>query len=271
MLDMKGKYLMLNMLVLDGGTLRNSVSLNSAAQTAMVAGMRLKADSRIELANSYGLIAPAWSRTFLDLADHTLTIENERAPFYAADVEVTAGSIVCSGIFQFTFKEAGFEKYCDFSSVGMMFGTNGHLRVDSCAECAMLGDYMVKSVAADSSASDTGTLKVYGTFRPETAHFRVCELQGGATMDLTGYAGTVPLAGVTTADADSPSTITVALDPKGTYARVWAKAKSYLLTWDAKPVNVKFELDESSRGNFNLIADNSGLNLLSPGLIIIVK
>ena len=34
-------------------------------------------------------------------------MENVGAPFYAADVEVTAGNIVCSGIFQFTFKEAG--------------------------------------------------------------------------------------------------------------------------------------------------------------------
>ena len=271
-LDMNGKYIILNMVVLNGGTMRNSVAINNVGQMAALTGMRLKADSRIELANAYSFIAPGWARSFLDLAGHTLTIENVGAPFYAADVEVTAGNIVCSGIFQFTYNAAGHEKYCDFSSVGMTFGANGHLRVDSKAERAMLGDYTSKSTAADSSADDTGLLKVFGTFRPETGYFRACELQGGATMDLTGYAGAAPLSDVTVADAASPSTITVALNPESAATQTWAREKQYLLTWEAIPSNVTFELDAASKDVFKLKAYASGLRLYKPsGMVIIVK
>ena len=271
-LDMNGKYIVLNMVVLNGGTMRNSVAINNVGQVAALTGMRLKADSRIELANAYSFIAPGWARTFLDLAGHTLTIENQGAPFYAADVEVTAGNIVCSGIFQFTFKEAGHEKYCDFSSVGMTFGAKGHLRVDSFAERALLGDYTSKATTADNFATDTGTLKVYGMFRPETGYFRACELQGGSTIDLTGYAGAVPLAGVEVSDAASPSTLTVELNPDSTTTRTWAKEKQYLLTWESIPSNITFELDAASRDVFKLKANVSGLWLYKPsGTVIIVK
>lgn len=180
--------------VLAGGTLKNSANIANPHQTATVKSVRLTADSTMSADRSFGIVAGTSTATSLDLGGYTLTVTGANVLYIDRCTATSEGRI------DFKANKAEFwYGASDLRLVTLEMGTNSQLRINgsggSNASPLLLGGYVAKTASVDSDSGFIGTIKVYGTFRPETNYFHGCELQAGATLDLSGLSTTLPARG----------------------------------------------------------------------------
>ena len=202
-LDMAGTYDHAQYrFVLNGGALANPTSPASAWGKAMIADVRLGADSVIEYAGTYGVISNGYGSASLDLAGHALTIRGHQV-FYFANVTSTAGTLVLDGP-SYEFYRAP----SDLRASDVI--VNGHLHVNSNAGTLLLGNCVFNTPEPDVSASYPGPIHVFGSLRPNTDYFHGCEMQDGSTLDLRGRTAPFLTRGKNAGNTNTLTTITFA-------------------------------------------------------------
>ena len=273
----------------NGGKIRNTVSIANSTSYAYISDLRLDADSSFDAWYSYGLINASYGRVVLALNGHTLKVNQTaksgvRPLFLLVNVTATTpGTIeVMNGYFYFDGEAQNKRKTSDLRQTELVMG--GQLRLYNTAGTVLvkLGDYIVNTPAADVSAAGgtnwMGAAEVYGTFRPNTDFFHGCELQDGATIDLSGRNGTFSTKGqnVGTNDVQTTATfapnasITVNLAGREDLRALATSAAPYVISWATQPENVTFELDAQTKDNkFILQPDTTGLKLIQIGGTII--
>ena len=247
--DLNGSYAIVHQFVLNGGTMRNSLPQNNPAGSATLYFMSLEADSQMQLGQASAFIAPEWGPVRLDLQGHTLTIDGS-VQFYAANVQATEGRIVLAGTTHLEFKQAA----SDLPSVVLDEGEGARVRVwpELANAPVSIGDYIARAAEPDANTSFTGGLKVHGIFKPFTDGFRGCELQDGATLDLSGWDETFSTKSGSLGEAEALTTVTFAdganvnveLGSRADLVDLAHSEAPYLVTWSAAPTDVTFNLSE---------------------------
>ena len=255
---------------LNGGELRNTGTVRGWDKV-QIDEVHLVADSSFNFANSYGFVGPGFAATALDLGGHALTVDvpNSSSQAIFENTTATAGKIVAQGLGKlYIGPPSGYQ-----ASKKGFEGLNTDLEIG----CALSMQHWMKirnyTALYDGNADEgTGVLSVYGAFKPVGAGFYPPVLQPGASLDLTEWEGTLPLAGVSVAGAASASVMKVILDPENSATRAWAKSKQKILAWDGKPANTAFALDSTSASQYKLFVDGSGLYLHSkPAFMLIIR
>lgn len=265
--DLNGSIAIIHRFVLNGGAIENSLPPGGDANVAILGALRLDADSLMRLGQSSAFIAPAWAPARIDLQGHTLTIDGA-ARLYAANVQATEGRIVLSGRTILEFKKVA----SDLSAASLEEGEEARVRVwpELAGAPVSLGGYISRASAPDADTGFTGALKVHGTFKPFTGSFRGCELQDGATLDLSAWEGTFSTRSDSLGEAEALTTVTFAdganikVEP-GSRADLVALAHGdapYLATWSEVPEDVTFSLSAGlvKRG-FRVRPEDGGLLL----------
>jgi len=247
--DLNGSYAIVHQFVLNGGTMRNSLPQNNPAGSATLYFMSLEADSQMQLGQASAFIAPEWGPVRLDLQGHTLTVDGS-TQLYAANVQATEGRIVLAGGTLLEFEHAT----SDLSAVALEEGEGARLRIwpELAGAPVSLGDYISRPATPDANIGFTGGLKVHGVFRPLAAGFRGCELQDGATLDLSGWEETFSTKSGSLGEAEALTTVTFAdganvnveLGSRADLVDLAHSEAPYLVTWSAAPTDVTFNLSE---------------------------
>ncbi len=243
-----GKYdFVYNSFVLNGGTVSNTGG-DIGSGTAQMKYVFLTADSEFSFPNSYGLIGNSYSKTILDLGGHTLSVDiGSEKRFWLYNTEARNGTI------------------CLKSGGCLGVGNNGLAATDGVtldAQGAALeinGAVDVQNYIARYNADEgTGTaaFKVYGTFTPATDYYYGCQLQNGATLDLSLQTGTFNTTSAVTKGATrvvtfaDDATITLNLDGRTDLFDIARSDLPFVVTWDAEPENLstlKFLTDSASK------------------------
>ena len=253
-LDMAGTYdHAQHRFVLNGGALANSTSPASAWGKAMIADVRLGADSVIEHAGTYGVISNGYGSASLDLAGHALTIRGHKV-FYFANVTSTAGTLVLDGP-SYEFYRAP----SDLRASDVI--VNGHLHVNSNAGTLLLGNCVFNTPEPDVSVSYPGPIHVFGSLRPNTDYFHGCEMQDGSTLDLRGRTAPFLTRGRNAGDTNTLTTITfatnatVTIDVRG---RELVEGMC-LVKWNERPdatTTFAFDAETAAGGVAPFVADD---------------
>lgn len=249
---------------LDGGTLANTgaAAANSSAQ---IKRMRLTADSSFTPGASYGLIGNSSSATTLYLGGHTLGVMLKSGVyFYLFNTTITAGNVNIAST--------------DGSGAIWIGGTSGvtATNVDFSVAVGIKADSQFSVCGYESKATGatvSGTMKVYGVFKPTVAGYYPCTLQNGATLDLTEWPSTAgwPVSGslsFAAGTAQTPTVIAVAIDGSRSDIKQLAASGGCLVEWETEPENVEFVRDGSFSTRYGLRANASGLKLIGRGFII---
>ena len=247
-------------LVLGGGTLTSSSNPAVSDHTCNIRDLVLTADSRIVFDAALTVSADLWilGDAVWDLNGHVLDIF-----FDGSDPDVFAqkGMTLRNGTIRTTMSEAGWGWFQDLGINGKDGGcldlaTNLRLR---CNGEEGRGTYSTISnltfrAPKDNVASD-GYQMVYGTFTPVTGYAYKIELQDGATVnlgELDDAWSTTPLNGAA-ATATFADGATILVDMGGRKL----KSSEPVITWAAKPANVKFRAVPGTVGR--VVARDNGL------------
>ena len=211
-IDMNGIVDMYNYtFVLNGGMISNSVAVASPWGKAMVANVRLGADSKFVTRNSgYGFINTGYNPLEIDLQGHTLTVGEVDRPvrqtYYFSNVTTTEGTLVLNDSVE-CYREP-----CSFTN--SLVVVNGQFYANSNCSEVRLGDCEINTPTPYAHSSYAGAVKVYGSLRPNTDCFRGCEMQDGSTLDLRGR--TMPFSTRSRNTANTAAQITISFAANAT-------------------------------------------------------
>lgn len=237
-------------ITLNGGTIQQQKTAgaynNLLYLTNVVKHLRLEADSTFAVNTStFGIWSVNDDAATLDLNGKTLTVTGSSKwarPVFSGLKATRAGTIHA------TASSRGLIFYgtdSDLSKATIVAETN--IRVQD-GVTLMVGDYVCNATAnTDSAATGSwdngnGAIKVIGTFAPNTDYYHGCELQNGATLDLSERATPMPLESpsVSPRAADCQykvsfadgATIRIALDGRA------VPANKPLVSWTTAPDNL---------------------------------
>ncbi len=278
--DFDGRYNYIDLdFILDGGTIANTGADMSGH--AQLARLKLTKDSVLAPSSSLFFGLDAANAAYIDLGGNKLDVKIAPGKaLYMRSTEITDGTL-------------------EFSQVGWFFpggnsgvvATNGveilfNSAIDSRWTAGLKtyeGSFAAGNIALlydnASKVNNYGTtpIAVYGAFKPKYATFRGCELQDGATLDLSEYTGTFPAEstfqnGATGIAYAAGAAVKVKTGDKN----MSALAKSsdpYLVKWAAgvEP-DATFEFAEGERAaanGYTLAPDGEGLRVVpKPGFLI---
>jgi hypothetical protein len=164
--------------------------------------------------------------------------------------------LVESGLLQFYGRFANYVN--DLTKAVLELSADAQMVFRNSAQTGMsvkLGDYICNTANADSGHDGDDytkvTPKLYGTFKPNTDYFHGVELQDGATIDLSGRTGTLPLRGSRYPDSEAKCLHTITFAPPvepseeiAIYVKLGERGKrsvrNPLISWDEIPQGVKF-------------------------------
>lgn len=218
--------------VLDGGTISNT-GADISESDAQLANLVLTADSALDVQKSMGMVGSSYAATSIDLGGHTLAVKVASGTFWLFNADVTAGTLDISGAGTVKVDKTGLRARKATLKAGCALNGAGAMTV---------GNYTASYEGANTG---TGKMAVYGVFRPESTGFYNCELQHGATLDLSVWPGEWPLTGVTFA---SSAAITVSLKGRSDLARLAHSSNPNLVEWTStsRPETREFSLDRDT-------------------------
>jgi hypothetical protein len=254
--------------ILNGGTVFSSADIG--ADKAQLTRIRLEGDSAFDVSRSWGLIGTGYSQTALDLGGRTLSLAVAAGKnFYLYNTVVAAGTVVATGDGKLTANKTAVSAPATVFDVGCA--------LDVAAPMTVL-NYVARYTGASNAGNEP--IVVEGTFLPVADRFHGCRLQNGAVLDLSAWPSAAgwPLVsrfttGLTSIAFAEQACVTVSLAGRQNFADIFT-AGGYLLKWGeaGRPEGVTFRLDEKTRRRaVLLLADETGLRLVSNNLILIVK
>jgi len=252
--------------VLDGGTIRNTGS--DLKDCTALGKVTLTADSRLEPTGSLSIW---WDQHFLDLGGHTLTIPVG-----------TNGKHFCLGANTTTIRNGTL----DITSGGWFRVYHGALDASTVSlriACAIdiaddagtltVRDYTARYVYNYNNG--TNIIKVLNTFKPAAGtYFRGCELQDGATLDISEQTGVFSLLGGFTNGAKEMTFAANATAINVVLGQRDIPGSGKIVDWTGRTpanlANMKFTLDAVSRRlGRRLVVKSDGLYIESGFLIFI--
>ena len=264
---------------LAGGTLTSGAGTSSAWTRAMLRDVRVEADSNMSFPQAYGMITHNYAGTFVDLGGKTLTLDSGTSTFYVSGATFTEGTLSIDGGYMESFYNAAAN---DFRRAKVVMNGNSVLRCNSNSAVPLFGDLEVNSTLSDTSTDFPVGIKVFGTFKPNTDNFHGCELQDGATLDLSGRVGAFSTKGAYAGGTAAQTTVTFA---KGAAVTIdlhgrrdlssFRKGAGRVVEWEAgaAPDGVTFSLDEATgKRGYRIEQVEGGLSLSwkLTGLLILV-
>lgn len=272
-------------ITLNGGTIQQQKTAgaynNILSTTDVVKHLRLKADSTFAVNTStFGIWNVDEDPATLDLNGKTLTVDGSSywaRPVFSGLYASSEGTIhAAAGSRGLIF----YGTDSDLSKATIVAETN--IRVQD-GVTLTVGGYVCNATAnTDSAATGSwdngkGAIKVIGTFAPNTDYYHGCELQDGATLDLSERATPMPLESpsVSPRAADCQykvsfadgATIRIALDERA------VPANKPLVSWTTAPDNlstldfVSGDADASRR----FVIKEDGVYPAPSGFAIVIK
>lgn len=241
--------------VLNGGTLKNSVGINSA----LVSDIRLTADSHWEQTANGGFVGRGDAAALLDLGGRTLTIISENSRYlYFKNLTVTEGTVVFPEHLWFDIASAG----------GGVNATNATFDISALMRTygvLSVGNYVARRYAAD-TAYDPSKFLVYNMLTPVGAPEHLsCTLMDGSTIDFSQ--ATAGLAAATSGGIQFTENATVTVRLGG------SRLRNPIVSWTTAPANigtVTFERDAGESG-YKLEVRADGLYAVRKGFVVIVR
>ncbi len=254
--------------VLDGGILRNTGA--DLKDSTALGKIILTADSRLEPVRT---LSVWWDQHYIDMGGHTLTVPIGRDGRYfsigANTTTLRNGTLdITSGGWFRVYHGA-----LDASTVSLR--ANCAIEIaDDTGGAVTFKDYT--ALYASNYNNGTNIIKVLGTFKPAAGqYFRGCELQNGASLDITEQAGVFSLASAFTGGARemtfAPDATSIGVAFGG--RRIPANRK--IVDWTGRtPANLEnmtFTLDPKAMSlGRRLRVQNDGLYLDS-GMVLFVR
>ena len=245
-------------IVLDGGHLDCSTANRGGD---MINDLRLTADSTMA-AKNYGLCAPGYAETTLDLDGHELTVTNgvENAKLCLYNTRMTAGTFRVGSLGYLELN------YTALTAPETCFDLGCAVQVSGDANFSMtVGDYVCNNSNGNNKPNAAKTpIQVVNRFTPVGSTFYHVRMLNDSTLDLSRQTNTLDV--VTSENCE----MTFAPDAKVTVDVGERKVRGgeQLLTWEAIPAGVKFTPPPGA--DYALAAKPEGLCVIR-GLIIIIK
>ena len=240
---------------MNGGTLKNSVGVNSA----LVSDVRLTADSYWEQNANGGFVGREDAKTLLDLGGHTLTIISENSAYlYLKNLTVTEGTVVFPEHLWFDIASAG----DGVNATNTTFDVTALIRPYGTLS---LGNYVARR-SASTYARDPSKILVYRTLAPVGAPSDLsCTLQDGSTIDFSQATGSLTAATTGGIQFAENATVTIKLGD--------SHLSNPIIPWTTAPENINtvtFVRDASEKG-YKLEVRSDGLYAVRKGFMLIVK
>lgn len=256
--------------ILNGGTLMNSVNIGADNGSGTLCKLKLTADSTWTCAGThyFGLANDAEKNPTIDLNGHALDVTIARDRYLRIfSTTITNGTFSVSGSGTFISGGSGIEARTVDFKVNCPLFINQALSVRNYESLWTSDNY--------NRASNTNRLSVYGTFTPTTTYFYGCTLMDGATIDLSGLSDTLSI----TSDSQYGLTTLTFADDATVYVDVGTRSfisSPCLLSWteDTQPSNLSslsFKRPEGTERVYGIAKQDGGLYYTGAGLIILFR
>ena len=209
-------------IVLNGGRLKNSS--NAGTNAALVASLRLTADSVWEHTRDGGMLGRNGADTTVDLGGHTLMVDSENSQYlyFKNTTIVNGGSVIFpEHLWIETAGEGVLAQDVDFDTSGLLL-LNAPLSVRN---------YAIRRDQASPTARNPAKLLVYGSLLPVGARTGVsCTMMDGSTIDLSRSTARLTAATTGGIQFEDDATITVTLGS--------SQVKNPIVAWTVAPENI---------------------------------
>lgn len=238
-------------IVLNGGRLKNSS--NAGTNAALVASLRLTADSVWEHTRDGGMLGRNGADTTIDLGGYTLTVdsENSQSLYFKNTTIINGGSIIIPEHLWFeTAGEGVIATSADFDMSGLAL-LNAPLSVRN---------YTIRRDQTSPTTRDAAKLIVHGRLSPVGARSGVsCTIMDGSTIDLSRATARLTAATTGGIQFEDNSTITVTLGS--------SQIRNPLVAWAVAPDNIDTVKFVRGEGTPELAVRGDGLYAVR-GLVI---
>ena len=239
-----------NRVVLNGGTLANTLAISSAANYSHFGDVTLTADSYMDWVCG-GLVRRDGTPVTLDLQGHTLHWNGRGQSAsdwcWLLNTDVTAGTLSVDGFLTAYYLTDG-TKGIRAPQTTLVVNRSGVLAIDR--EPVTVKDYIAANTS-DGVLYSANSLTVSGVFKPESDRHWGCTLASGATLDLTGWVGpwnaTSASGRAVIFPTTAGATVNVNLAGRTDLKEIKRTGKKCVVEWAAMPENTSFVLDNDTR------------------------
>ena len=248
--------------VLNGGTMQNSVA-DFGKDHALLKGITVLTNSYLKAITTWGLINGSYAEIALNLGGNTLDVDLCGKRIYVTNVRVPdSGNINVhgGGILEVRSDSSG----CGFAASNVNLYADCELRAHGQVH---VHDYVA---AATSNAANlaTGTLNVYGAFKPVTRYFRGCTMRDGSTLDFSEWPGEWPVTTAYTCSGNKAIGFADSATVKVKLGGRKVSTKTPIISWTTAP-DATFVCGDENR-QFAIKKKDDGLYLYT-GTFIIVR
>ena len=265
-----------NRVVLNGGTLANTLAISSGSSYSHFGDVTLTADSYMDWVCG-GLVRRDGTPVTLDLQGHTLHWNGRGQSAsdwcWLLNTDVTAGTLSVDGFLTAYYLTDG-TKGIRAPQTTLVVNRSGLLAIDR--EPVTVKDYIAANTS-DGALYSANSLTVSGVFRAEADRHWGCTLADGATLDLTGWEGpwnTTSAGGrAVIFPTTEGATVNVNLANRTDLKVIKRTGKKCVVEWAAMPENTTFVLDNDTRmRGYRIQKTEDGLKLTYiGGTMIIMK
>ena len=257
-----------NRVVLNGGTLANTVAISSGASYSHFGNVTLTADSYMDWVCG-GLVRRDGVAVTLDLGGHTLhwNGRGQSASDYCwmNNTDITAGTLSIDGFYTVYYQTDN--KGIRAPETTLVVNRSGIFAIDR--EPMIVKDYICENTV-DGTAYSANSLTVSGVFKPESDRHWGCTLASGATLDLTDWEGPWNATSVSGRAVIFPTaasaTVNVNVAGRTDLKEIKRTGKKCVVEWAAMPENTNFVLDNDTRmRGYRIQKTEDGLKLIYLG------
>ena len=265
-----------NRVVLNGGTLANSVAIANGYNYSHWGNVTLTADSYMDFVGG-GLVRRDNVAVTLDLQGYTLHWNGRGQGgldyCWMFNTDITAGTLEVDGFYT-VYYQTDNNKGIRAPNTTLVVKNSGIFAIDR--EPMTVKDYICANTT-DGATYNTSSLTVSGVFKPESDRHWGCTLASGATLDLTDWEGPWNATSVSGRAVIFPTaagaTVNVNLADRTDLKVIKRTGKKCVVEWAAMPENTNFVLDPVARKRgYRIQKTEDGLKLTYiGGTTIILK
>ena len=239
-----------NRVVLNGGTLANSVAISAGYNYSHWGDVTLTADSYMDFVGG-GLVRRDNVAVTLDLQGYTLHWNGRGQSgldyCWMFNTDITAGTLSIDGYYT-VYYQTDNNKGIRAPNTTLEVKRDGILAIDR--EPMTVKNYICENTV-DGATYNTSSLTVSGTFKPMSDRHWGCTLASGATLDLIDWEGpwnSTSAGGRTVIfPTTAGSTITVNLAGRTDLRTIRRTGKKCVVEWATMPENTTFVVDPDTQ------------------------
>jgi len=258
-----------NRVVLNGGTLANSVAISAGYNYSHWGNVTLTADSYMDFVGG-GLVRRDNVAVTLDLQGYTLHWNGRGQSgldyCWMFNTDITAGTLSIDGYYT-VYYQTDNNKGIRAPNTTLEVKRDGILAIDR--EPMTVKNYICENTV-DGATYNTSSLTVSGVFKPMSDRHWGCTLASGATLDLTDWEGPWNATSASGRAVIFPTTegatVNVNLAGRTDLKDIKRTGKKCVVEWAAMPENTTFVLDPVARmRGYRIQKTEDGLKLIYTG------